>query len=123
MRQRSLDSFGAYTKARELFDYVIADMGLIEKEPKCYRLISQQVASADSICSDMEEGFGRGSSKEYVQFLRYSRGSARETLGRYERMKHWIPAATIGIRTALCGEIIAILSHTIATLERGGEKT
>ena len=93
MAQNDLENFGAYRKARELFDFVVEDMRQIETIPACWRLIGQQVASADSICANMEEGYGRWSQKEYIQFLLYSRGSARETRGRYERLVHWLSAA------------------------------
>ena len=121
MSQDSLESFGAYRKANELFDLVVADMEGLRKEPMCYRLIPQQVASADSIGSNIEEGYGRGSPKEYAQFLRYARGSTRETRGRYTRMKHWLPQDMIDSRTALCDEIIGILNATIGTLQRRRE--
>jgi hypothetical protein len=51
MSQSGLENFGAYKKARELFDLVVIDMQAVKAEPLCYRLISQQVASADSICA------------------------------------------------------------------------
>src|SRR4030042_2353690 len=90
MSQSSLEQFGAYRKAKELFDFVTRDMQLLKSDPRCYRLIAQQVASADSICANIEEGYGRLSRVEYVRFLDIARGSARETRGRYERMKHWL---------------------------------
>ena len=64
MSQRSLEEFGAYRKARELFDLVVADMKLIQREPLCFKLVSQQVGSADSICANIEEGHGRLSRAE-----------------------------------------------------------
>lgn len=111
-----LEEFGALIKANELFDQVVSDMELLKGHTGCRRLIDQQIASADSIASNIEEGFGRGSRKEYTQFLIISRGSAQETRGRYSRMKHWIPRETIAARHALCDEIIAILTKTIKTL-------
>jgi len=59
MSQLGLEQFGAYKKARELFDLVAKDMEALKKDPRCYRLIAQQVASADSICANIEEGYGR----------------------------------------------------------------
>ena len=82
----------------------------------CRRLISQQIASADSIAANIEEGYGRISRKEYIRFLDYSRGSARETRGRYLRMNTWIPAEILYLRVALLDEIISIISATIRTL-------
>ncbi len=80
------------------------------------RLISQQLASADSICANIEEGYGRLSRKEYIRFLDFARGSARETCGRYKRMKHWLSEDVIPQRTGLLDEIIGILTATITTL-------
>lgn len=51
MSQGSLENFGAHRLAMELFDLVVEDMGAIERDARTYRLIAQQVASADSICS------------------------------------------------------------------------
>ena len=72
MSQRSLEQFGAYQKARELFDQVVADMETLKTNPLCYRLVSQQIGSADSICANIEEGYGRLSRVEYVRFLDFA---------------------------------------------------
>lgn len=114
-----IEEFGALIKANQLFDLVVNDISSLKSHYECRRLISQQVASADSIGANIEEGFGRGSKKEYAQFLIISRGSAQETKGRYGRMKHWLPKETITSRQSLCDEIIAILSATIRTLRNG----
>ena len=111
-----LEDFGALIKANTLFDYVATDMQKLHDHIGCRRLIDQQIASADSIAANIEEGFGRSSPKEYAQFLVYSRGSAQETRGRYGRMKHWLPEKDILVRQQLCDEIIKILSATIKTL-------
>ena len=118
MSSGGLSNFGAFIKARMLFDLVVQDMQQLQDIPMCWRLVGQQVASADSICANIEEGYGRKGSREYRQFLCFSRGSAQETRGRYERMTHWLPAETIKQRTALCDEIIGILT---ATVNRIGE--
>lgn len=118
MSQSALESFGAFRKANELFDFVVEDMEVLQQKPQCWRLIGQQVGSADSICSNIEEGYGRGSQRDYTHFLVMARGSARETRGRYTRMKHWLAADLIAARVALCDEIIGILSSTIETLQK-----
>ena len=113
----SLHQFGAYKKACVLFDFVVIDVTPLAANPVCSRLVSQQVASADSIASNIEEGYGRGSRKDYAHFLIIARGSATETRGRYEqRLKHWLPADIIAARVLLCEKIIAILSATIRRL-------
>jgi four helix bundle protein len=120
--QYSLENFGAYKKAMELFDLVVQDMAEMKKDPRCYRLVAQQVASADSICANIEEGHGRLSRAEYIRFLDFARASARETRGRYTRMKHWVASDIIQHRTSLADEIIAILTKTMETLRRDLQK-
>jgi len=123
MSQHGLEQFGAYQKARELFDLVVRDMEGLKADPRCYRLIAQQVASADSICANIEEGYGRQSRVEYVRFLDIARGSARETRGRYERMKHWLANDVINERVKLIDEIIGILTSSIVRMRQTKVKT
>ena len=118
MSQIALESFGAHQKARQLFDLVAADMETIKTNPLCYRLVSQQIGSADSICANIEEGYGRLSRVEYVRFLDFARRSARETRGRYERMKHWLDEDVIQQRITLLDEIIGILTSSIGTMKK-----
>jgi four helix bundle protein len=118
MSQTGLESFGAYQKARQLFDLVVTDMEMLKANPMCYRLVSQQVGSADSICANIEEGYGRLSRIEYIRFLDIARGSARETRGRYERLKHWLPEEVVQERIKLLDEIIGILTSSIGTMKK-----
>jgi len=112
-----LHQFGAYQKACALFDLVVADLAPLAHNPLCARLVTQQVACADSISANIEEGYGRRTRKDYAHFLSIARGSATETRGRYEnRFKHWLPSETIAARVALCEEIIAILGASIVKL-------
>ena len=108
--------FGGYLKALELFDHLVADLSPFTKDQALHRLISQQLASADSIATNIEEGYGRGSKRDYAHFLVIARGSAQETAGRDGRFQHWLPAAIVAQRVALGEEIVGILSATIKTL-------
>ena len=112
----ALRKFGAHLKARELFDLVVSDLAPLSRVPALERLVAQQFASSDSIAANIEEGFGRGSSADYARFLLIARGSAQETAGRYERLRHWLPEDLVVSRVALCDEIIAILTATVRTL-------
>ena len=117
MSSGNLEEFVAYQKSLVLFDHVVVDMDTYMKSLDLKRLVSQQLASADSVCSNIEEGYGRQSSIEYRRFLIIARGSLRETKGRYRRFKHWMPIDIVEEREALAEEINRILSATINSLE------
>jgi four helix bundle protein len=114
--KRGLGEFGAHRKAIELFDLVVADIAPLASRFELGKLVAQQLASADSVAANIEEGFGRGSKKDYAHFLVMARGSAQETLGRSQRLAHWLKPSVVAKHKALCEEIIAILTATIHTL-------
>ena len=118
MQSGNLENFGAYRKALELFDLVVCDLGEYLQDRRLERLVSQQLASADSVGSNIEEGYGRESTVEYWRFLNIARGSLRETQGRYRRFRHWIPLEIVEQRVALAEEISRILTATINKLTR-----
>jgi four helix bundle protein len=118
MSSGNLEQFGAYQKSLELFDRVVGDTAQFLTDRKLERLVSQQLASADSVCSNIEEGYGRESTVEYRRFLIIARGSLRETQGRYGRLRHWVPEAIVKERVALAEEISRILTATINKLTR-----
>ena len=97
-------------------------MEMLKTYPLCYWLVSQQIGRADSISANIEEGYGRVSRTEYVRFLDFARGSARETRGRYERMKHWLAEDLVKQRIELLDEIIGILTSSIETMKRNGTR-
>ncbi len=116
MSNGNLEKFGAYQKALALFDQVVEDVSQFLADHKLERLVSQQLASADSVCSNIEEGYGRESTVEYRRFLIIARGSLRETQGRYRRFRHWVPSDIVERRVALAEEVNRILSATIIKL-------
>jgi four helix bundle protein len=116
MGSGNLEQFGAYQKALELFDAVVEDTTQFLGERRLDRLATQHLASADSVCSNIEEGYGRESTIEYRRFLIIARGSLRETQGRYRRLRFWLPPEVVDRRVALAEEVNRILSATIARL-------
>jgi four helix bundle protein len=123
MSTESLEQFKAYKLAMELFDLVADDFAKLAKKKPLERLVSQQLASADSIAANIEEGHGIETTKEYIRFLVIARGSARETKGRYVRMRRWFDSELVEERTNRCDHIIAILTKTMTSLKmKGGSK-
>lgn len=116
VKRDGLHGFVAFKKSVALFDFVVADLDTLTGRFELTRLISQQLASADSIAANIEEGYGRGSKKDYSHFLIIARGSAQEIMGRYGRLKHWIDPKIVEQRINLCGEIVAILTASICKL-------
>ena len=118
MASGRLDEFGAYQKALELFDKVVQDINQYLRDRRLDKLVSQQLGSADSVCANIEEGYGRESTIEYRRFLIIARGSLRETQGRYRRLLHWLPEEIVNDRIELAEEINRILSATINRLKK-----
>ncbi len=112
-----LESFGIYQLARQLFNDFGNDSEILSKDFRGRELVKQQVRSLDSVCANMDEGFGRGFGTELPQHLKISRGEARESRGRYERCNRLLPPETIAQRVSALSRIIGGLSKTIQTIE------
>ena len=68
MSQGKLAEFGSYQKALALFGHVVEESTHWLDEFRCRRLVGQQLASADLVCANMEEGYGRKSNKELLYY-------------------------------------------------------
>jgi four helix bundle protein len=117
-RQDRLESFGIYQLACHLFDDFWNDSDALGKDFRGRELAKQQVRSLDSVCANMEEGYGRGYGKELPQHLKISRGEARESRGRYLRCQHLLPGDLIHQRVAMLDHIIGGLTNTIEAKKR-----
>jgi four helix bundle protein len=113
----SLDKVVFYQKSLQIWDLFWADSEELLKDVRGKELARQLTRSLDSISANIEEGYGRGFGKEYPQFLRVSRGSARESKGRYKRCANLLPREVVEQRIDLLDEIIAMETKTIQTLE------
>ena len=122
MTQDRLEEFGIYKLASQLFDEFWADSEIVGKDYRGYELVKQQTRSLDSICANIEEGFGRGFNKENPQHLKIARGEARESKGRYWRMRFLLPLEIVQKRRAVLDQIIGGLTATINTIESKQKK-
>ncbi|TEU14716.1 MAG: four helix bundle protein [Anaerolineales bacterium] len=106
--------FEAYPKSLLLYDLAWEDTDKLLKDVRGRKLAGQVIDSAGSVSANIDEGFGRGiESGEYIQFLRYALGSARETRSWYYKARRLLTAEAVRHRIALCDEIIALLVVTI----------
>ncbi len=76
-----LENYPVYTKSIEFFDCMWDYTEILMKDIRGREITKQLVRSSESISANIEEGYGRGSTKEFLYFLRVSRGSVREIKG------------------------------------------
>jgi four helix bundle protein len=82
-------------------------------DSKRYGLISQIRRAATSIAANIAEGWGRGSTREYIQILKIARGSAMEL------ETHLIVAGQLGFTDCdRLGVILGSLEHIAKMLNR-----
>ena len=112
-----LESFGIYKIACQLFDDFWADSEILGKDYRGRELVKQQIRSLDSICANIEEGYGRGFGKELSYRLKIARGEARESKGRFNRFRFLLAEDLIEKRNSTLNHIIGGLTKTINTLE------
>jgi four helix bundle protein len=106
-----------YQSARVLFSECWGDTEILRKDFRGEELAKQLIRSTGSVPANIEEGYGRGYTKEYSRFLRISRGSARETKGWYERSGMLLPPEIISLRIDKIEKIIGALTNSIRTIE------
>ena len=112
-----------YVMALEFCDSVMEDTERPIRDERWIVIVRQLVRSAGSISANIEEGYGRGTSPEFAHRLRLARGEAQESRGWYRRSKRFLPGELIEVRRQKAGEIVALLTATIKTLEnKGGKK-
>ena len=88
----AFEELKVYQKALDFAVRVIEIIHEIDAPRKHYRLMEQIEASSTSVASNVSEGKGRYSKKEFKQYLYISRGSLYETVARLQifRRLNWI---------------------------------
>jgi len=112
-----LEEIRFYKLAHELWEEMWSDTEILMQDFRGKEIARQMIRSVGSIGSNIEEGYGRGFGKEYPQFLRISRGSARESKGWYQKSSHLLTPDIISTRILKLDEIIAMETKAIQTLE------
>lgn len=113
-----LDNHQCYIKSMSLWNDFWQDVDLLKLDLRGREIARQLTRSTGSVSANIEEGYGRGFGREYIQFLRYSRGSARETKGWYQRGRLLLPKITVESRIVQLDEIISMQNGLIKSLER-----
>lgn len=106
-----------YQKSLELFELTWKDCDLLQKERKAWSIADQIIRSCGSITANIEEGYGRESTKEYLRFLRIARGSALETQGWYYKSKYVLGEDVCVQRMKILAEVISKITGAIISLK------
>ena len=104
-----------WQKAMDLVDEVY----LLQRgfpKPEVYGLGDQLRRAAVSIPSNIAEGHGRGSRKDYVHFLSIARGSVYETITQLNIAKHQGYLKDISLAESHANEIARMLNALIRSL-------
>ncbi len=113
-----LASYPAYVKAMAFYRKVADDTDRLMTDPRGRVIASQVIKAAGSVCANFEEGYGRGTTNEFVHRLRIAAGEARETRGWYYRSEKFLPRELIETRVREASEVIALLVSMIKSLDR-----
>ncbi|MFC5623257.1 four helix bundle protein [Algoriphagus winogradskyi] len=109
-----------WQKSIEFADSILDIIENLNSSQKHYRLIEQIEASSVSISSNIAEGKGRDSKKEYIRFLYIARGSLYETvsiLTLFEK-RNWIAKEVLIKLENLGVEIASMLKGLINAIAK-----
>ena len=103
----------------EFAEAVIKTIDQFEAPRKHYRIIEQIEAAAVSVSSDIAEGKGRFSKKEFIQFLYIARGSLFETISLLILIcrLQWIERKVLNKLKSIGEEIAKMLNSLIKSLK------
>ena len=113
-----LAKYPAYVKAMAFYEHVADDTDRMMSDPRSKTIACQLFNAASSIGANFEEGYGRGTTPEFIHRLHIATGEAREARGWYRRAAKFLPPDLADKRIAEADEVIALLTSTIRGLER-----
>ena len=113
-----LNRYPAYVKAMAFYEHVADDTDRMMSDPRSKSIACQLFNAASSIGANFEEGYGRGTTPEFIHRLHIATGEAREARGWYRRAARFLPPELAARRAAEADEAIAPLTATIRGLER-----
>jgi len=118
MSNYGFEGLGFYPASMKLWDLCRQDSETLCKDYRGKEISAQLIRSAGSIPANIEEGYGRISAKEYIRYLTYTLGSARESRGWYKKSNRLLSARLIKERINLIAQIIGKVHKTIRTLKK-----
>ena len=115
----AFEELKVYQKALDFAVNVIVTIDEIDAPRKHFRLFEQIEASSTSVSSNISEGKGRYSKKEFKQYLYIARGSLYETVTRLQIFKKlkWLNEKSYINLYGEAEEINKMLSGLISSLK------
>jgi len=115
---KRFEDFDVWKKSRDFADkiFTLSNTGTFAND---YSLKNQINASAGSIMDNIAEGFERGGTKEFIQFLYYSKGSCGEARSQLYRAqdRNYITSEIFDELFSNAEEISKMLSGLTAYLQ------
>ena len=123
VRMFAFEDLLVWQKSMDFAEAVIKEIDQFDAPRKHFRIIEQIEAAAISVSSNIAEGKGRFSKKEFIHFLYIARGSLFETVSLLiliRRLK-WIKETTLNELKAPGEEITKMLNALIKSIKSGKE--
>jgi len=118
----NLDGLRYYQMSLKLWDLCWSDVETMMKDIRGREITKQMIRAVGSISANIEEGYGKGTTKEYSRSLKIARGSSREARGWYIKSKYLMDKNLIDDRCQALDKISAMLTKAIHTLENNSRK-
>ena len=120
-RMFAFEDLLVWQKAIDFAEVVMKTIDEFEAPRKHFRIIEQLEAASISISSNIAEGKGRFSKKEFVHYLYIARGSLFETVSLLILIRRlaWISESKLSELKLLGEEIAKMLNSLIKSLKSG----